>query len=502
MKNKVPSVKGEYKWIPIDSITSFVGIRRVLNQGIEILKEKIKSNGFIPTSPIMVQPFENGYMLIDGRYRFEAAKKLGYKELPAVIVSDDLSDNGRKAYAIRINKTTEALIPTNFVDTAEFIWEEAEIKTQQEIAEILEWSRGQVSNYIALKAICPKAWNIIATTLDKELHSLKTGSAATNATTVAFTENLMRNIVSLDPDQQLELVKDLAEGNINKGKFKARAEAYKTRNEIKEFLKEQLASYGEENMALAFEEVDKGVYDKEWVKHQKDGTNTTKLNKLVDAIRDNWENKNNTTFIHGDFYEEIKTIPDGSIDLVLTDPPYNISRENVFKLNGRKNVTQNFGEWDHFEHHAFVELFKVWAQEFNRILRDGGSGYVFTSDDYVSHLRDALKESGLNPKATIVWHKTNPMMQVVQTSYRSSIEHIIFFTKGVNHTLNWQGDNEMHNFIEGTKCQGNERTVDAKGDTLHPTQKPEYLIRHFMEISSNKGDMIFMVLQEWAPWPR
>jgi site-specific DNA-methyltransferase (adenine-specific)/modification methylase len=49
----------------------------------------------------------------------------------------------------------------------------------------------------------------------------------------------------------------------------------------------------------------------------------------------------------------------------------------------------------------------------------------------------------------------------------------------------------MHNHIETAICQGNERLVDSKKNTLHPTQKPEKVIRHLMEVSSNRGDKVF-----------
>ena len=100
----------------------------------------------------------------------------------------------------------------------------------------------------------------------------------------------------------------------------------------------------------------------------------------------------------------------------------------------------------------------------------------------------------MSVKATIVWHKTNPGTQVVKTNFKSSIEYILFFTKGEGgHTFNWQGDEEslMHNFLESALCGGHERLVNAKGNTLHPTQKPEQILRHFLEISSNRGDTVF-----------
>ena len=45
--------------------------------------------------------------------------------------------------------------------------------------------------------------------------------------------------------------------------------------------------------------------------------------------------------------------------------------------------------------------------------------------------------------------------------------------------------------IEAPVCSGTERLVDAKGKTLHPTQKPAQVLRHLLEISSNRGDTVF-----------
>ena len=164
----------------------------------------------------------------------------------------------------------------------------------------------------------------------------------------------------------------------------------------------------------------------------------------------------------------------------------------MFALEGRTNISQNFGEWDKYERGDFIALFDIWAQEWKRILREGGSGYVFTSDIYLSYLRSALEQVELEVKTAIVWHKTNPTPQVIQTTFQSSVEYILFFVKGKDYTFNWQGNTgEMHNFTESSICMGKERLVDAKKETLHPTQKPVQVLRHFIEISSNRGDMVF-----------
>ena len=48
--------------------------------------------------------------------------------------------------------------------------------------------------------------------------------------------------------------------------------------------------------------------------------------------------------LKGDCLELMKTIESGSVDAIITDPPYNIARKNNFKTMGRSGI--DFGEWD------------------------------------------------------------------------------------------------------------------------------------------------------------
>src|SRR5205807_3924953 len=211
------------------------------------------------------------------------------------------------------------------------------------------------------------------------------------------------------------------------------------------------------------------------------------------AIRDAWESKNSTQLIHGDFYEKVKKIGDGSIDLIVNDPPYNVASDrDCTDLKDHTPITQDFGEWDRVDFHEFIKSFPVWATEWKRILRDQGSGYVFTSPEYCSYLWRALEEAGLCVKTVLVWYKPNPPQQVIHTTYKNSVEYILFFTKGDGgHTFHWGDENEMQNHINVPVCAGKERLTDAKNKVLHPTQKPVALLKHLIDISSNGGDTVF-----------
>ncbi|MEO5334166.1 MAG: hypothetical protein H7839_19305 [Magnetococcus sp. YQC-5] len=466
--------------LPLSFIRGHHLIRSINSGYVDHLAKTVERIG-VKAFPLACTP--DG-ILFGGNHRFNAFAKLGIDKCWMHVYQPESIDRE----ALELNEATEDVLPMSFVDHAELVWRKLEAgQTQQAVADELGWSRGQISQYAMLESISKEAWEIIATTFQKTVAVNVDGVVAENATTVAFTERLLRDITPLNSIQQLELVRGLVSGKIQKGKFKILAQNYRARNEATEWVQQQLI--GTDLLAQCIDEVAKGIYDAEWLVAKGPGG---KLQQLVNAAREEWEIKNSVTLIHGDFYEKVRQVGDGSVDLILTDPPYNIARENAFKLDGRSDIDQDFGEWDKHDRAAFIILFDSWAKEFHRILVAHGSGYIFTSDRYISHLREALERAGLKVKATIVWHKTNPGTQVVKTNFKSSVEYILFFTKGESgHTFNWQGENEMHNFIQTPICAGSERLTDAKKNTLHPTQKPTSLLEHMMNISSHPGDMIF-----------
>jgi site-specific DNA-methyltransferase (adenine-specific)/modification methylase len=489
-----------FEMIPLDRIISRLSVRRISASGVARLQESMKWAGFLENYPLTVIPLEDGYQLIDGNHRYEAAKGLGIASVPCVIKTE-LTEAELYQMAMQSNNAAETVVPSNLVTYAEFIWarlaeedEQGKKKyTQSDVGKMLGWDREKIKDHAALRKICTEAWHIIGDTFEKNDPTEKNEASPGDGDTSPFTVRLLQSILPLTPEQQTELVKELTTNpNFSKGKFKTLADNYRARNEMKTYALEQIGTLGEPYTTNLTDEIDSGGYDADW----KQETHP-KLQKLIASLRDEWQQKNSIRFLPsdgpGDFYEQVKNVPDGSIDLIITDPPFNIATDREFNLEGRNNRSQDFGEWD--KHDALTEfrsLFFTWATEWKRILRDQGSGYVFCSYRYVSYLHDVLMEAGLNVKGMITWYKTNPGPQIEHVTFRNSCEHIIFFIKGKSgHTFNWQGENEMHDHIAAPICLGKERVVDAKGEVLHPTQKPVSVLKHLIQISSNRGDKVF-----------
>ena len=475
------------QYLPLSAITERLQIRALSQSGVQRLKASMQQFGFLEQFPLVLHQKEQGkFQLIVGNHRYEAAQLLGLPSVPCVIRTG-LSEQACYTLAVQSNYATETLVPSTLVTYAEFIWARMEHYTQTVIAEMLGWSRDKVAKYVALREICPEAWDIIVTTFEQTVTPSDEPAVTADVTGVTFTENLLRDILPLSSAQQVELVQSFATRAMKKARVTDLAKAYRARNEMAHYASSLLGELGEPYAEMLAQALESGAYDTDWKT-----TDHPKLHKLLTTLRDEWERTQSIHLLQGDFAEAVKKLGDGCIDLILTDPPYNITCNNTFELEGRSPLSQYYGAWDQHPEQEFIALFENWAREWMRVLREQGSGYVFCADRYLSHLRTALEHAGLHVKATIVWHKTNPGTQVVKTNFKSSVEYILFFTKGQgDHTFNWQGENEMHNFLETPICGGKERLVDGKGNTLHPNQKPEQVIRHFLDISSNRGDTVF-----------
>jgi DNA modification methylase len=188
------------------------------------------------------------------------------------------------------------------------------------------------------------------------------------------------------------------------------------------------------------------------------------------------------TLAHGDSRKVIGRIPSHSVDLVLTDPPYNLNGYSTGNMapSWRKEINNDVAAWDGEEFRP-----SEWAAEFVRILKPTGNLVAFTSYNLLGKWHETF-DPIFDTFQFMVWHKTNPVPKLRRAGFLNSCELIVCaWNKG--HTWNFTTQKEMHNFIETPICMGRERLKDP----AHPTQKPLRVLRHLLKLASQPGDVVF-----------
>ena len=164
-----------------------------------------------------------------------------------------------------------------------------------------------------------------------------------------------------------------------------------------------------------------------------------------------------------DCLEGMKAIPSGSIDLVLTDIPYNkVNRES----NGLRNLDKESADVGNF---SLTELTKSICD------KTKGSVYMFCGTEQVSDIRRTMIECGLSTRL-LIWEKTNPSPMNGDKIWLSGIECCVFGKKS-GATFNEFCQNTVFRYSSGER-------------DIHPTQKPVKMFRRFVLASSNEGDTV------------
>lgn len=184
-----------------------------------------------------------------------------------------------------------------------------------------------------------------------------------------------------------------------------------------------------------------------------------------------------------DCFDGIKNIDNNSIDMVLTDPPYEISRKSGFASGepsgtdvDRFRISIDFGEWD--QNGSFdIDL---WANECYRVLKNGGYLVCFYDLWKITELANALKNSGFKQLRFIEWVKTNPVPINSKINYLTNAREIaVCAIKGSNCVFNSEYDNGIYSY---PICHDKGR--------FHPTQKPLELICDILKKHTNENDVV------------
>ena len=188
-------------------------------------------------------------------------------------------------------------------------------------------------------------------------------------------------------------------------------------------------------------------------------------------------------FFRSDCQSLLAQVPKNSVDLVLIDPPYLISKETGF-ANGnnpdfdRLKVSMDFGDWD--KDGFTVEQLSATLTELYRVLRKGGTLICFFDLWKITSLSEELQAAKYKQLRFIEWVKTNPVPLNQSINYLTNSREIaLTAVKGGKPTFHGKYDNGIYR-----------HPIEHGKDRFHPTQKSLGLFKELVEKHSNPGDVV------------
>jgi len=184
-----------------------------------------------------------------------------------------------------------------------------------------------------------------------------------------------------------------------------------------------------------------------------------------------------------DALEGLRRIEDSSVDLVVTDPPYNIASSARTTMKGGQPVStlKAWGHWDCL--HPFdydILIFRVISDCY-RVLKPGGALYMFTAREQNGFFVRHAVARGFTYRNQLAMVKKNPLPSLSKSNWRSAFELCMYLTKGKP---------AVFNFLSQAECKNVFPYANSRRVTEHPTEKPLDFIKLMIRVSSNEGDLV------------
>jgi len=168
----------------------------------------------------------------------------------------------------------------------------------------------------------------------------------------------------------------------------------------------------------------------------------------------------------------MKGIPDESVDLIITDPPYKTTSRGSSGGTGGilKEEINKRGKVFKYNDIEFNE----WLPELYRVLKYTGHAYIMSNNKNLKNMLIEIENVGFNIYKTLIWAKNSPITNMY---YMDSHEYIIFCRKGKAKRINNCGTKSVLN-------------VDNPRNKVHPTEKPVELMEILVNNSSQEGELV------------
>jgi modification methylase len=203
--------------------------------------------------------------------------------------------------------------------------------------------------------------------------------------------------------------------------------------------------------------------------------------------------------LSGDCIEQMNRLPEGSVDLIFADPPYNLQLRGDLHRPDNSRVDAVDDAWDQFASFESYDRFtRDWLAAARRLLKPNGAIWVIGSYHNIFRVGAELQNAGYWILNDVVWRKVNPMPNFRGKRLTNAHETLIWASKSEasRYTFNYEALKALNDGVQMRSdwslplCTGHERLKDAEGQKAHPTQKPESLLHRIILGTTNPGDVV------------
>lgn len=184
---------------------------------------------------------------------------------------------------------------------------------------------------------------------------------------------------------------------------------------------------------------------------------------------------NKVTFIRWE--EGIKSIPDSTIDMVLTDIPYTMFPRGTTTGCGYNEAFNHIGDGQDMFGYGLPDK-ELMLKELYRVMKPQAHCYIFASIHDFTDLLNAVKNQGFKLANLIVWKKNK---RIANRYYMNNCEFIWMIRREKDRSK-YVNDCSINNVLECPILEGKKR--------LNPTEKPLEILETMIKQSSQEGEIV------------
>jgi len=193
----------------------------------------------------------------------------------------------------------------------------------------------------------------------------------------------------------------------------------------------------------------------------------------------------------------MKTIPDGKMDLIVTDPPFAINFK-AKKANYNRTASRVLSGYNEITKENYYEFTLNWMSQCFRILKESGGMYVFSGWNNLADILNAIEEIGFITVNHIIWKYQFGV--VTNRKFVTSHYHCLYICKNDKKRKFFPYERfskeEKNNQGRSLHYKDKEDVWEIKreywtGDEKTPTKLPAEIIKKILQYSSEEGDLVF-----------